>query len=109
MSRRQTTPLTSAQRRADMQSREQHTRNSEAASRRQRSTRRCWEQRVELAEDDIELGNKLWIAYQAGNQRLLAELAERPTRAFPYLREVTAAEREKATRPLSAIFESNLL
>lgn len=51
----------------------------------------CFECRVRLGNDDIELGRRLWQAFSSGDRGRIKQLGSKETRAFPYLREVTAA------------------
>ena len=59
---------------------------------------KCFEQRIRLDEDDIRLGAELWLAFQAGDDDKLLELAAEAT-SFPYLREVCEAAIARHQRP----------
>ena len=63
--------------------------------------RRCFEETVRFTRDDILLGSSLWEAYQRTDLERLAELSNRQSVCFPYLREVCTAEieRRRNSRP----------
>ena len=64
---------------------------------------KCFEARTKLSDDDIDLGRKLWKAYQAKDKAQLADLAKTSSRAFPYLDETAAAAAEIDTKPLEIL------
>lgn len=59
----------------------------------------CFQQRIKLNSEDIDLGGDLWKAYQAQDSEKLRQLSEKSSAAFPYLREVCEAEIDKSSRP----------
>jgi hypothetical protein len=64
---------------------------------------KCFEARTKLSEQDIDLGKRLWKAYQAKDKMQLADLAKKSSPAFPYLFETAAAAAEIDTRPLEIL------
>lgn len=67
--------------------------------------RRCFEGRIRLGKEDVELGSELWKAFSAGDYELLSELSRTASEAFPYLDIVTRAAAEKDTRPARILKE----
>lgn len=61
--------------------------------------KKCFEKRIRLTSDDIELGSELWDAFRKDDNIRLAELANVASRAFPYLKEVCDAAVERSFRP----------
>jgi hypothetical protein len=66
---------------------------------------KCWEERVALTADDVELGTELWHAFKTENQPRLKKLGAKESPAFPYLREVTEAAVEIETLPKQILTE----
>jgi hypothetical protein len=65
----------------------------------------CFEDRVLMSADDIELGSELFRAYRDGNNRRLLELGRTESAAFPHLRVVAEAAVQRATLPLVTVEE----
>jgi hypothetical protein len=60
---------------------------------------KCFEARTKLSDQDIDLGKRLWKAYQMQDSSGLADLANTSSPAFPYLDETAAAASEIDTKP----------
>ena len=67
--------------------------------------RKCFEARVRLSPDDVDLGAKLWSAYKERDHSELARLSTSKSPAFPMLQKVCDAEIEKEFRPKEIIRE----
>ena len=67
--------------------------------------RSCFESRVKLSEQDMELGSRLWSAYKAGDMKELERLSDFNSEAFPRLREVCVAAIERESRPKAIVAE----
>lgn len=67
--------------------------------------RKCFESRVKLTAQDMELGSNLWSAYRAGEMTELERLSHSRSSAFPKLREVCVAAIEKESRPKAIVAE----
>lgn len=65
----------------------------------------CWNDRVLLTSEDLELGSELWLAFRTSNRFRLTKLGESHSQAFPYLSEVSAAAAEIDTRPKQIVTE----
>jgi hypothetical protein len=59
----------------------------------------CFERKVELTAEDVQLGANLWGAYRTQDHTRLSELSQTSSPAYPMLREVCAAAIEKDSRP----------
>ncbi|MEQ8364688.1 MAG: DUF1835 domain-containing protein [Cyclobacteriaceae bacterium] len=66
---------------------------------------KCYEQKILLSTEDLQLGNALWRAYVASDNKALDKLSSVPTKAFPYLKEVCKAQIERPIRPERALKE----
>ncbi|MEQ9412680.1 MAG: hypothetical protein RIF39_02545, partial [Cyclobacteriaceae bacterium] len=66
---------------------------------------KCYEQKILLSTEDLQLGNALWRAYVASDNKALDKLSSVPTKAFPYLKEVCKAQIERPGRPDRALKE----
>jgi hypothetical protein len=55
----------------------------------------CFNQRILLNDDDLQLGKDLWTAYKSDNPQELARLAKTRSSAFPYLLEVVKAHLDR--------------
>ncbi|MEP2670324.1 MAG: DUF1835 domain-containing protein [Cyclobacteriaceae bacterium] len=53
---------------------------------------KCYEQKILLTPEDIQLGNDLWLAYTSSDNNTLKTLSNTPNEAFPYLKEVCEAQ-----------------
>lgn len=51
----------------------------------------CFAGRILLGDDDLQLGQELWTAFNTGNLEELLRLAENRSPGFPYLKEVVKA------------------
>ena len=67
--------------------------------------KKCFDQRVRLTDDDIELGAELWNAFRKGDNDQLAKLADPESKSFPYLKEVCDAAVVRSTRPANLLRE----
>jgi hypothetical protein len=67
--------------------------------------RACYETRVELTEEDIEIGASLWAAFRDRDADRLHELGEYRSPAFPFLKEVSEAASELETKPAAIVKE----
>jgi len=67
--------------------------------------RACFAQRIKLSAEDIKLGSDLWSAYREQDSKRLAELSTHESRAFPKLKDVTAAAIEKDSLPRQILKE----
>lgn len=65
----------------------------------------AFELRSKFADDEVELGSKLWNAYRRKKYSILKELATDERECFPYLKEVAAAAAEQDIRPLEIVRE----
>ncbi len=65
----------------------------------------CFNARTKLTADDISLGKEFWERYRANDHAGLLELADTPTRAFPYLDETARAAAEIDSRPMKILSE----
>lgn len=65
----------------------------------------CFDKRVKLSPDDVELGRRLWSAYRTDDNRALDELSKIESPAFPKLRDACLAAIEKESRPKRIISE----
>ena len=65
--------------------------------------RRCFESRIKLTSEDVQLGSSLWQAYKAGNDGQLGKLSNEISTAFPYLSEACKAAIEKDTLPRTVV------
>ena len=67
--------------------------------------RACYESRVELTEEDIETGAKLWAAFRDRDRERLREFGEYRSPAFPFLKELCEAASDLETRPAAIVRE----
>ena len=67
--------------------------------------RTCFDSRVKLSAQDMELGSNLWSAYKAGDMAELERLSHSDSQAFPMLREVCVAALERESRPRAVVSE----
>ncbi len=65
----------------------------------------CFDARIELSENDVALGAKIWRAFQQKNFDELKTLGAIESAAFPRLAEVCQAAIEKQTRPQKTLRE----
>jgi hypothetical protein len=65
----------------------------------------CFNNRIKLADEDLQLGVNLWKAYQTADYKQLEDLSRTPSSAFPRLKEVCNAEIEKHSRPQEILSE----
>jgi hypothetical protein len=54
---------------------------------------------VRFTPSDLELGNRLWMAYRSNRLEELEALAASVTPAFPYLKEVIQAQLDRFPQP----------
>ncbi len=66
---------------------------------------RCFDNRVQLTNEDLQLGVKLWKAYQLSDFKQLTSLGKTNSSAFLRLEEVCLAETEKYLRPPKILSE----
>lgn len=66
---------------------------------------KCYEQKMPLSTEDIQLGNSLWKAYSQSDNESLKTLSSTSNKAFPYLKEVCDAQIERPGRPQKALKE----
>jgi hypothetical protein len=66
---------------------------------------KCWNDRVLVTSEDVELGSELWGAFRTSNWFRLTKLGESSSPAFPYLNEVSTAAAEIDTRPKQIVTE----
>ena len=60
----------------------------------------CFNKRILLTPEDLQLGKKLWQAYSTANLQELEKLAVIKSKAFPYLKEVCDAHIQRtSTQP----------
>ena len=67
--------------------------------------RACFDSRIELTDEDIETGAKLWAAFRDRDAERLRELNDYRSPAFPFLKEVCKAASEIETRPAEIVAE----
>lgn len=67
--------------------------------------RECFDRRIELTPDDVQLGAAMWKAFANADHGKLNELAEKGSDRFPYLNETAAAASAIATGPHTVIGE----
>jgi hypothetical protein len=65
--------------------------------------RACFDSRVELTEEDIETGSKLWQAFRDRDSHALIQLSEYRSPSFPFLKEVCEAASEIESRPAEIV------
>jgi hypothetical protein len=65
----------------------------------------CFNNRVKLRKEDLQLGLKLWQAYQISDYAQLADLSKTNSPAFIRLQEVCEAEIEKHIKPRKILSE----
>ena len=70
--------------------------------------RQCFEGRIKLSSDDIQLGSELWHAFRIKDTEELIRLSSTSTNAFPYLIEVGKAAAEIDSSPAAIIAEIQL-
>jgi len=66
---------------------------------------KCFAERVEFSESDIQRGADLWKAYQNSDYETLETLSETDSESFPFLKEVCRAEIEKSARPVKVLVD----
>ena len=64
---------------------------------------KCFEQRIKLGKEDIELGKRLWQAFCFRDLQSFRVLSETRSECFPYLKEVCEAAIEIEVRPKNAL------
>jgi hypothetical protein len=67
--------------------------------------KKCFAERIEFSEKDIQLGADLWKAYQNKDYESLERFSETDSKCLPYLKEVCRAEIEKSARPVKVLVE----
>jgi len=65
----------------------------------------CFNARVRLTNDDIQLGSNLWQTFRKADREALLRLSATPWNAFPYLREVGEAAAAIDSAPARVIAE----
>ena len=55
----------------------------------------CFNHRILLSDDDLQLGQDLWTAYKSDDREGLTRLAKTRSSAFPYLQEVVKAHLDR--------------
>jgi hypothetical protein len=58
----------------------------------------CFENRIRFSKTDLDLGARLWSAYQQNDFETLISFAERPSQCFPRLKEVCQAHIERFSK-----------
>ena len=66
---------------------------------------KCFAERIEFTEKDMQLGADLWKAYQNKDYNKLEKLAENESPCFPHLKDVCRAEIEKSARPVKVLVD----
>ena len=66
---------------------------------------KCYEQKILLSPEDLQLGKDLWSAYSASDNETLEKLSAVPAKAFPYLKEICKAQIERPERPVRVLKE----
>lgn len=66
---------------------------------------KCYEQKILLSPEDLQLGKDLWNAYSASDNEKLKKLSAVPAKAFPYLKEICKAQIERPERPVRVLKE----
>jgi len=61
--------------------------------------RRCFESRIRLTDEDIELGSRLWTAFRTDDPAEMERLSDEVSPAFPYLSELCEAAALRDSEP----------
>jgi len=61
--------------------------------------RRCFDSRIRLTEEDVELGLRLWNAFRSNDSTELMRLSDEVSPAFPYLNELCEAAAVRDSEP----------
>lgn len=69
--------------------------------------RRCFESRIKLTEEDIDLGSRLWSAFRTKDVDQLSRLSNEVSPAFPYLAELCEAAAKRESEPKRIVDEIN--
>ena len=67
--------------------------------------RRCFDERIKLSGNDIQLGTDLWNVFRTKDRESLVRLTSHPLPSFPYLNEVGVAAAELDSLPPKIIGE----